>query len=600
MDSDRPSVQADHEAASQAAVSPRQWRVLVWQYSLAPLAVAAAYIVHTSVSAWAAGSLPHFIMFYPAVLLVALVAGVGPGLLATALSAAVADVRLMPPLGSWYVALPADRVALALFCLNGTLVCAVAELYRRTCAKAAAYDRDEAVRASEARLRMQRERMPIGCIVFDDRNCFSEMNPAAERIFGYTSAELRGHHANVIVPESARPHVDGILRRLAEGDMTAHSVHENVAKDGRTIVCQWTNTPLRDRQGAFAGFLSMVEDITQRKRAEEEIRRAKEEWERTFDSVPDLIAILDERHRVVRANRAMAQRLGATPEKCVGVPCYQAVHGADGPPSFCPHSQTLRDLQVHSEEVHEQRLGGDFLVTTTPLTDASGKFLGAVHVARDVTERKRSEGALRESEAKYRNLFENMTEEVHFWKLVRDESGQIKTWRLVDANPPTLATWGKTLDEIRGKTTDEIFGPGATEHYLPVVRKIVTEGVPHSFEDYFPHLDRYFRFTSVPLGEYFITTGADITSIKKSEEALKVSLREKEVLLKEIHHRVKNNMQVISSLVDLQAGQVQDEAMRTVLQDVTYRVRSMALVHEKLYQSAEMAGSSLPNTRKVC
>ena len=131
--------------------------------------------------------------------------------------------------------------------------------------------------------------------------------------------------------------------------------------------------------------------------------------------------------------------------------------------------------------------------------------------------------ALRESEAKYRNLFENMTEEVHFWKLVRDPNGQIKTWRLVDANPPTLKTWGKTLGEIQGKTTDEIFGPGATGHYLPVVQKIMTDGVPFVFEDYFPHLDKHFRFTSVPLGDYFITTGADITSIKKAELALRES-----------------------------------------------------------------------------
>lgn len=330
-------------------------------------------------------------------------------------------------------------------------------------------------------------------------------------------------------------------------------------------------------------------------------------------------------------------------------------------------------------------------------------------------ERKGAEKALRESEARYRNLFENMAEEVHFWKLVRDESGQIKTWRLVDVNPPTLKTWGRTsVDEIRGKSADEIFGPSATEHYMPVVQKIMTEGIPYSFEDYFPNLDKYFRFTSVPLGEYFITTGADITGIKKAEIALrqsredldraqevgqigswrldtrqnvltwsdenhrifgvpkgtpltyeafleivhpddrqyvdtqwsaglrgesydiehrivangqvkwvrekaylefdgagnllggfgitqditerkqaeqllKASLSEKEVLLKEIHHRVKNNMQVISSLVSLQADELRDEAMRAVLQDVTHRVRSMAMVHEKLYQSGDLA-----------
>jgi two-component sensor histidine kinase len=78
-------------------------------------------------------------------------------------------------------------------------------------------------------------------------------------------------------------------------------------------------------------------------------------------------------------------------------------------------------------------------------------------------------------------------------------------------------------------------------------------------------------------------------ALREREERLRGSLNEKEVLLKEIHHRVKNNMQVISSLVALQADESQDTAMRAVLQDVTHRVRSMALVHEKLYQSADLA-----------
>lgn len=154
--------------------------------------------------------------------------------------------------------------------------------------------------------------------------------------------------------------------------------------------------------------------------------------------------------------------------------------------------------------------------------------LAALNLMEDaVIDRKNLEeitASLRDSEEKYRNLFVNMTEEVHLWEVVRDDVGGIKTWRLVDANPPTIKSWNrKSVEEIRGKTTDEIFGPGATEHYMPVVRNIFTEGVPYTFEDYFPHLDKHFRFTSVPFGEYFITTGADITDIKKAELALRES-----------------------------------------------------------------------------
>ena len=84
-------------------------------------------------------------------------------------------------------------------------------------------------------------------------------------------------------------------------------------------------------------------DITKRKQAEESLRRAKEEWERTFDSVPDLITILDNEHRVLRVNEAMARRLKHQHEDCVGRHCYEVLHGTSVPPEFCPHSRTLED-----------------------------------------------------------------------------------------------------------------------------------------------------------------------------------------------------------------------------------------------------------------
>jgi PAS domain S-box-containing protein len=128
--------------------------------------------------------------------------------------------------------------------------------------------------------------------------------------------------------------------------------------------------------------------------AEEAVLRTKQEWERTFDSVPDLIAILDDRHRIVRANKAMAARLSTTPEQCVGRICFDCVHGTTSPPDFCPHALTMRDGKEHAAEIHEDRLGGDFLVSTTPIIDDQGRMTGSVHVARDISEFKAAEREL--------------------------------------------------------------------------------------------------------------------------------------------------------------------------------------------------------------
>jgi PAS domain S-box-containing protein len=136
-------------------------------------------------------------------------------------------------------------------------------------------------------------------------------------------------------------------------------------------------------------------EIAERKKGEAELWRAKEEWERTFDAVPDLICIIDDRHRIARANRAMAERLALAPRQCVGKLCYEVVHGTTCPPATCPHRLSLTDGCEHVAEFHDERLGGDFLVTTTPLEDKAGRRVGSVHVARDITQQRRDAEALR-------------------------------------------------------------------------------------------------------------------------------------------------------------------------------------------------------------
>ncbi|MDD3531153.1 MAG: MEDS domain-containing protein [Candidatus Pacebacteria bacterium] len=138
----------------------------------------------------------------------------------------------------------------------------------------------EALKKNEERLRFEVDRMPIGHILWDKNFLVVTWNPAAEKIFGFTSEEAIGKHPyDLIVPKSAQPQVNDVWGRLLAGDESARSVNENTTKDGRTIICDWVNTPLKQPDGAVIGVLSMVQDVTEQKEAEQKSQEHLEEIE---------------------------------------------------------------------------------------------------------------------------------------------------------------------------------------------------------------------------------------------------------------------------------------------------------------------------------
>ncbi len=168
---------------------------------------------------------------------------------------------------------------------------------------------------------------------------------------------------------------------------------------GSTLGRIVTERELRRRQDRLRELVkertaALEEEIAERKQAQEKMLRAKEDWERTFNALPDLIAIIDDQHRILRVNAAMARSLGRKAEDCIGLHCFEAVHGSPGSPDFCPHSKTLRDGLLHVQELREDGLGGYFLVSTTPLLDAQGQAVGTVHLAHNITDRKLREARI--------------------------------------------------------------------------------------------------------------------------------------------------------------------------------------------------------------
>lgn len=334
-----------------------------------------------------------FVLTYPSVILAALFGGISGGLVATAMAGFLTSLWL-EPVGSFAMANDMDRLAMGIFLISGAAISFLIESAFRTRTRVG-----DALRKSEEQFRLLVQQVrDYAIFMIDTEGLVISWNAGAEHIKGYRAEEIVGHHMSCLyTPEDNARGLPARLLRRAAAEGRSEDEGWRVRKDGSRFWANVVVTALYNSEGKLRGFSKVTRDVTEQRRMESDLLHAKEEWERTFDSVPDLIAIMDTNHRLTRVNRAMARQLGTSPEKIIGAHCYNLAHGSDLPPHFCPHTQLLRDGKEHVVEVHEERLGGDYLLTVTPLRDAEDQILGSVHVLRDISERKRMVAELRQS-----------------------------------------------------------------------------------------------------------------------------------------------------------------------------------------------------------
>jgi PAS domain S-box-containing protein len=312
--------------------------------------------------------------------------------------------------------------------------------------------------------------------------------------------------------------------------LTAHSDPATLARAKITEPFGYILKPFRQRE-----LTTQIEMALYRHTAERQLREQREWYRVTLASIGDAVIATDANGRITFMNPIAEFLTGWPLDQALGQPVHQVFSIIDertGDPLDVPVCRMLQENQPMTLENYAALINRDgnkipIEDTAAPILDSRGRTIGTILVFHDVTKKRRVAEALRASEKKYRNLFKNMAEQVYFWKLVRDEHGEIKTWRLMDINPPALMACGKRRQDVLGKTVNEVF-PNEITRFMPIVQKIMAEGVPYSYEIYSPELDQHLRLTSVPLGEYFITTGADISEIKKADRILQESNAELE------------------------------------------------------------------------
>ena len=355
---------------------------------------------------------------------------------------------------------------------------------------------------------------------------------------------------------------------------------------------QVTRTPFVSH-GNEMSILCVGVDITDRVNAENELITQREYLRHILDTDPSLIFVKDAKGRYILVNRAFSEFYQCKPEDLLGktdaeLPWSEKerIHFENSDQAVINSNEPISSEEFVVNPITKKE--AHFVTTKKPLLDAEGNP-NVLGVVTDITEQKKQEQQLRRSEFLLQQIFNKVADALFII--------EAETLRIQDCNL-------KALDLIKASGKDKIVG----EH----IQKIQTVKEPGArfwknlflnIQDDNPVVEAEMlnlsnqNFWGSLAATSFTQEGkklillriSDVTSQKKSEEQIILALHEKEILIQEIHHRVKNNMAVISSLLQLQTGYIKDPGLIDVFRDSQSRIKSMALIHEKLYQSKTLA-----------
>jgi PAS domain S-box-containing protein len=279
---------------------------------------------------------------------------------------------------------------------------------------------ERTVAEQELRYRTLFDLSPSGIMLEDENGMILDVNAAVCETFGYEPEELVGRHVSCLVESGQQVSVAQHIAKILGGDVLHHEV-SNRRKDGslRDVELREIRVPLPDGR---AGILVVANDVTTRRRQERQLREAERFLSSVFSSIQDGLSIIDRDLRIVRVNAAM-ERWYAHATPLVGKKCYEAYHCRTRPCPRCPSKFTLATGEPSHAVVPLTQSDGSHTgwvdLFTFPLHDAdTGELTGVIEYVRDITDRRRAEEELRESEARQRTILNALPDLV--FRLKRD------------------------------------------------------------------------------------------------------------------------------------------------------------------------------------
>lgn len=448
----------------------------------------------------------------------------------------------------------------------------------------------EALREGEERYRRLAENAPDIIYRYDlvPRLHCTYINPAAEVITGYSPEE---HYADPelgvkLVHPDDRGHLQD-FERLFAGPV----VLRWIGKDGKTIWTEQRNVPIYDEAGNLVALEGIARDITARRQAEEVLHESQQRYNQLFEKIVSGVAVYEAREDgndfVFKELNPAGQHLSQVKrDEIVGRNLLDVFPGVKDMGLLDVFQRVWKSGIA---EHHPVSLYQDGRISEWVENDVyklpSGEI---VAVYNDVTARRQAEEGLHASEERYRTLAEAAQDFI----FIIDRNDCVEYVNTFGANQ-----LGFRPEDLVGKPRSTVFPSADGKRQKGNLQRVFETGEPLEVESrtHFPGRQIWLQTVLAPIRDQqgqvrsVLGISRDTSARRQAEERMRAALEEKEALLREVHHRVKNNLQAMIYLMDMQAVQIKSPATRRFLRELQEQARTMSLVYEQLYQSENLA-----------
>lgn len=440
------------------------------------------------------------------------------------------------------------------------------------------------LKETQNRYQIQFEQSLDGIFITDSNGHIIDANPAASNILGWSREELLGRTDSELMNVDDPAYKKALQKQNETG---AFKVEINlIHKDGTKIPAEVSSRTFRNKNGKIRSIVTF-RDISQRKKVEQDLIKTKHFAETALESIPGAFFVLNDQGEFIRWNKNMVTRLGYTEEELDHKDILDFVVEDFKQEAIEQFNSCIngKELSIETKVYNKDGEIRDYYIGAKRFTEDGNKYVAGA--ALDITEEKETERENRRNQLMLEQLFENAPVGI----TIVDTDNNIK-----QVNKSFENIFGYSQQEIIGKNINKLIIPEDKENEAENISSITQKGQNLQTESV--RLTKDNQEVPVLIGgipvkledEVIAIYGmyVDISEQAEYQKKIEQALREKEILLSELHHRVKNNLALINSLLELQLFDSDDPELKKNLSNIKKRIMTIASTHEVLYQNGNL------------